>query len=286
MTTSHDDSALSAQFSAGSVEAVARETARLLGRLREKRPLVHNITNYVSMDVAANVLLAVGASPAMVHAIEEVEEFVSFSDALVVNIGTLSTPWIEAMVAAAAKARALGKPWVLDPVGAGATSLRNRAVERLLAEKPTLIRGNASEILAVAGAAGASGKGVDSGNSTDEARGAAIALARATGAVVIATGAIDFVTDGTRSAALANGDPLMTRVTATGCALSAVVAGFAGVAEDAFAAGVAAVGFYGVVGELAAETAAGGPATFRTLFLDLLARIEPATVARFVRVAP
>lgn len=263
------------------VRGVARD---LLDRLRQRRPLVHAITNYVSMDVAANVLLAIGASPAMVHAIEEVEEFVSFSDALVVNIGTLSTPWIEAMVLAARRAREHGKPWVLDPVGAGATRLRDAAVARLLAEKPTLIRGNASEILAVAGASGAAGKGVDAGNTTEEARGAAEALAVASGAVVIVSGAVDHVTDGRRRVALANGDPLMTRVTATGCALSAVVAAFAGVSDDPFEAGVAATAVYGVAGELAAAGAAGGPATFRTAFVDLLARIDGETVARHLRV--
>jgi hydroxyethylthiazole kinase len=254
-----------------------------LAALRAKAPLVHNITNYVAMDISANVLLAIGASPAMVHAIEEVEEFVSFSSALVVNIGTLSPSWIDAMVKAARRARERSIPWVLDPVGAGATALRNEAVARLIAEKPTLIRGNASEILAVAGAA-AAGKGVDSGNSSDEARAPAIALARATGAVVIVSGAVDVITDGQRVAALANGDALMTRVTAVGCALSAVVAGFAAAVKDPFEAGVAATAVYGVAGELAAATAAGGPATFRSNFLDLLARLDGDTVARTLRV--
>ena len=255
-----------------------------LAALRAKAPLVHNITNYVAMDISANVLLAIGASPAMVHAIEEVEEFVSFSSALVVNLGTLSPSWIDAMVKAARRARERSIPWVLDPVGAGATALRNEAVARLIAEKPTLIRGNASEILAVAGAAGAAGKGVDSGNSSDEARAPAIALARATGAVVIVSGAVDVITDGQRVAALANGDALMTRVTAVGCALSAVVAGFAAAVKDPFEAGVAATAVYGVAGELAAATAAGGPATFRSNFLDLLARLDGDTVARTLRV--
>jgi hydroxyethylthiazole kinase len=255
-----------------------------LTALRAACPLIHNITNYVSMDIAANVLLAIGASPAMVNAVDEVEEFVSFSSALVVNIGTLSPAWVDAMVLAARKARALGVPWVLDPVGAGATSLRNQSVERLMAEKPNIIRGNASEILAVAGAAGASGKGVDSGNTSDEARAPAIALARATGSVVIVSGAVDVITDGRRIAALANGDPLMTKVTAVGCALSAVVAAFAAVVRDPFEAGVAATAVYGVAGELAAATAAGGPGTFRVNFLDLLARITPETVEKLVRV--
>ncbi len=285
MSTTSGIPTSAAKPAAVSNDHAARAAADLLGRLRGQGPLVHNITNYVSMDVAANALLAMGASPAMVHAIEEVEEFVAFSSALVINIGTLSTPWIEAMVATAAKARALGKPWVLDPVGAGATGLRNRAVERLMAEKPTLVRGNASEIMAVAGMAGA-GKGVDSGNSTDEARDAAIRLARVGGAVVIATGAIDYVTDGRREVALSGGDALATRVTATGCALSAAVAAFAGVAEDPFDAAIAALALWNAASERAAALADGGPATFRTAFLDTLARITPAEVAAATKVAP
>ena len=122
-----------------------------LAALRKKRPLVHNIANYVSMDVAANALLAIGASPAMVHASEEVAEFAALSDALVINIGTLSAPWVEAMRLAARAANTKPIPWVLDPVGAGATSFRNRTIAALLEERPAVIRGNASEILAVAG---------------------------------------------------------------------------------------------------------------------------------------
>jgi hydroxyethylthiazole kinase len=266
--------------------APGADAARLLARLREVRPLVHNITNYVAMDLSANVLLAIGASPAMVHAVDEVEEFVAFSSALVVNIGTLSEPWIAAMLAAARAAKRRGIPWVLDPVGAGATALRNRAVAELMAVGPTIVRGNASEILAVAGAAGAAGKGVDSGNSSDEARDAAMALARASGAVVVATGAVDLLTDGRRVVRLADGDPLMSRVTATGCALSAVVAGFAALDPDPLAAATAGLAVYGVAGREAAAVAAGGPATFRTLFLDRLARITPEEVAAAVTVVP
>ena len=147
---------------------IAGRTATLLGTMRAARPLVHNIANYVSMDVAANALLAIGASPAMVHAREEVVEFIGLSAALVVNIGTLSMPWIEAMIIAAEAARGHGKPWVLDPVGAGATTLRNETVKMLLPHWPSIIRGNASEIMAVAGGAGVAPKGVDSANTTQE----------------------------------------------------------------------------------------------------------------------
>jgi hydroxyethylthiazole kinase len=150
--------------------------------------LVHNITNFVAMDVSANCLLALGASPAMVHAEEEVEDFVAIACALVVNIGTLSPPWVAAMARAAARARALGRPWVLDPVGAGATSYRTRTALELIGLHPTVIRGNASEILALAGAAAGPTKGVDSTHGTDEAVDAAAQLARSSGAVVAVTG--------------------------------------------------------------------------------------------------
>lgn len=266
----------------------AATAGRLLETMRAHRPLVQNITNFVSMDVAANALLAVGASPAMVHAPEETPEFIAFSGALVVNIGTLSAPWVEAMHVAAAAAHALGKPWALDPVGAGATSFRNHTVEHLISLKPTLIRGNASEIMAVARIAGvdvatARPKGVDSANATSEAEGAAAALARTLGCVVAATGAVDFVTDGTRTARFANGSPLMERVTALGCALTGVCGAFLAVEEDAFAATAAAIAIYGVAGEMAAAGAA-GPGSFRVAFLDRLAAITPAEVAARLKV--
>jgi len=193
---------------------IAGRTATLLASMRAARPLVHNIANYVSMDVAANALLAIGASPAMVHAREEVAEFVGLSAALVVNIGTLSTPWIEAMIIAAEAAKGQGKPWVLDPVGAGATTLRNEAVKMLLPHRPSIIRGNASEIMAVAGGAGVAPKGVDSANTTQEALAFALSLAEHEDCIVVATGAVDIVTDGRRVVKLANGSPMMAKVTA------------------------------------------------------------------------
>ena len=140
-----------------------------LQAVRERAPLVHNITNFVAMDVTANCLLALGASPAMVHAEEEVEDFLAIAQALVVNIGTLSPPWVAAMGRAAARARALGRPWVLDPVGAGATPYRTRTSLELIERGPTVIRGNASEILALAGVAAGPTKGVDSTHGADEA---------------------------------------------------------------------------------------------------------------------
>jgi hydroxyethylthiazole kinase len=162
----------------------------------------------------------------MVHAAEEVEDFVAISDALAVNIGTLSPSWVTAMRAAVAKAKALGKPWVLDPVGCGATPYRTKVSVALAALAPSVIRGNASEILSLAGQTGKAGKGVDSLASADDATSAAAVLARRTGAVVAVTGAVDYVTDGASEVAVHAGHALMPLSTALGCALSAVTAAF------------------------------------------------------------
>lgn len=265
------------------------QVAEALGRLKRARPLVQNITNFVSMDIAANALLAVGASPAMVHAREEVEEFVGFSGALVINIGTLSGPWVDSMVAAAQMARMRSIPWVLDPVGVGATRFRNETVVRLMAEQPTIIRGNASEILAVASIAGVAASharptGVDSANTTEEAAAVAQSLAQHSGAVVVATGAIDVIADGERIVRLANGSPLMTQVTAVGCSLSAIAGAFAATTSDPFEAAVAAAAITGIAGELAAQDAA-LPGSFRVAFIDRLASIDVDAILQTLRFA-
>ncbi|WP_035485884.1 hydroxyethylthiazole kinase [Geminicoccus roseus] len=249
---------------------------RVLDAIRTRRPLVHNITNYVVMNSTANALLAVGASPAMVHAAEEVEEFVGIADALVVNIGTLSTPWITAMELAAARALALGKPWVLDPVGAGATRLRTDTGRALLAHRPSLIRGNGSEIMALAGA-GAATRGVDSTAGSDLALDAARRLAGETGAVVVVTGATDHVTDGRQTLSCANGDARMTRVTGLGCSLSALTAACLAVEPDRLLAGLAACAILGVAGEIAADTS-NGPGSLQVAILDRLAGLDPVTL--------
>ena len=263
---------------------VAGLAGSLLSAVRAKRPLVHNITNYVAMDISANALLAIGASPAMVHAREEVVEFVGLSGALVVNIGTLSPAWIEAMQLAADAASQLGKPWVLDPVGVGATSLRNEAVAALLPLRPSIIRGNASEIMAIAGSAGAVPKGVDSANTTLEALEFAVSLARHQACTVVATGAVDIVTDGERVVKLANGSPLMTKVTALGCALSAVTGAFAAVTQDRFEAALAGVAVYGIAGDLAAKQAS-APGSFRVAFVDALQNIGDAEINALLALA-
>jgi hydroxyethylthiazole kinase len=269
--------------------------SRTLAALRAASPLVHNVTNYVAMDVVANALLAVGASPLMAHALEEVDEIVALAHAVAVNIGTLSPPWVEGMHRAAARARALGKPWVLDPVGVGATRYRTETARALATEhRPTVVRGNASEVLALAGAvlgsaAGGATRGVDSAHGSGEARAAAAALARALACVVAVTGAVDYVTDGARTLAVSNGHPLMARVTALGCTATAVVAACLAVAPaatggDALVATAHALALMGACGERAAEGAA-GPGTLRLRFVDALYALTPPELDAAARVA-
>jgi hydroxyethylthiazole kinase len=253
-----------------------------LTELRSRRPLVQNITNYVAMTVSANVLLALRASPAMVHAVEEVEDFVAIADALAINIGTLSPRWVDAMQQAAVRANSLGKPWVLDPVGCGATPYRTRAAAALAAMRPCIIRGNASEILSLAGAAASGPKGVDSAARSDAAIAAAGTLARDTGAVVAVTGATDYVTDGTRLVRIDSGHAMMPFSTALGCSLSAVTAAFAVVAKPLEAA-VAALAIFGAAGAEAAERCR-GPGHLPAELCDALYLLDRDMLARRARI--
>jgi hydroxyethylthiazole kinase len=253
-------------------------------RMRDATPLVQCITNFVAMNVAANVLLAAGASPAMVHAEEEAGEFAAIAGALTVNIGTLSTEWLAGMQAAARSATAAGRPWVLDPVAHHATGFRREAVATLLALRPAIIRGNASEVIALAGGR-AGGRGVDAGDAVAAAEGAAMEVARRQGAVVAATGAVDYVTDGTRAVRIAGGSALMPRVTALGCALTCVVGAFATAIPDPFDATVAALAMFAVAGE-AAERDATGPGSFAWRFLDALAALTPEALEEGSRITP
>jgi hydroxyethylthiazole kinase len=242
-----------------------------LRAVRERAPLVHNITNFVVMNFSANALLAAGASPVMAHAREEVQDMVGIAQALVLNIGTLEPDWIEAMRLALQAARARGVPVVLDPVGAGATPYRNAAlVELLRSGAPGVVRGNASEVMSVAGLAAAT-RGVDSAASSDEAVDAARALARDLQAVVCVSGADDHVVDARgRWATLSNGHPWMTRVTGVGCSASALVGAFAAVQPDAWRATVAAMAVLGVVGEMAVERTQAAGAGVGRLQAELL----------------
>lgn len=245
-----------------------------LSTIRQQQPLVHNITNFVVMNNTANALLALGASPAMIHSSDEVEDFVAISQALVVNIGTLYSEHIAACKLAASKAKAVGVPWILDPVGAGATPYRRAVASALRELVPNVIRGNGSEIMTLAEGAG-QGKGVDSAHDSAIALEAAHRLAAASGAVVAITGAIDYVTDGQRIIAIENGHPLMARVTGLGCSATAVIGAFLAVKLDAFTATVAGLAVFGVAGEIAAECAA-GPGSLQVVLLDALYRLEEA----------
>lgn len=247
------------------------EVAEDLAALRRAAPLTHCITNLVADNFTANVLLAVGASPAMVIASEEAGGFAAIAHALLVNVGTITPPDAQAMQLAAAAARAAGKPWVLDPVGAGALPFRTGVVVKLLESRPSIIRGNASEILAVAGTAGG-GKGVESTAGSAEALPRARELATRLGAIVAVSGATDYVTDGSEVIAVPGGDALATRVTATGCALGAVMAALAGALANPLRAAVAASVLFKAAAERAAR-ASQGPGSFAVAFLDQLALV-------------
>lgn len=251
----------------------------VLTTLRDQNPLVHCITNYVAMNIAANVVLAAGASPAMVHAQEEIAEFTPLCGALTVNIGTLSPAWVTAMAEAAQVARANNIPWVLDPVAHFITGYRKEAVQQLLALRPTIVRGNASEILALAGEAG-SGKGADSGDSVEAAQGAARALAAQFGAVVAVTGPVDYVTDGAQEAHVSGGSPLMPQVTALGCSQTALMGAYAA-SGPAFDAAVGALAHFKVAGTQAAKWAT-GPGSFQVHFIDALAGTQPADLVQVI----
>ncbi len=257
---------------------------KLLGAMRADPPLVQCITNFVAMNIAANVMLAVGASPAMVHAEEEAGEFAAISGALTINIGTLSSGWLAGMLKAAQSANAAGKPWVLDPVAHHATAFRRNAVARLIELRPTIVRGNASEIIALAGGA-SRGQGVDSRDAVEQAEDSARQLAERHGCVVAVTGVTDFVTDGRQARRVAGGSPLMPQVTALGCSLTCLVGAFAATAPDAaLDATVAALAVFAVAGEQAA-TAANGPGSFSWRFLDALAGLDKEVLDREARIS-
>jgi hydroxyethylthiazole kinase len=260
---------------------LAELTAASLGRIRRQTPLVHNITNYVVMNDTANVLLAIGASPVMAHAITEVREMVSYAGALVLNIGTLEDDWVESMLVAGAEANARGVPIVLDPVGAGATALRTATVERILATvRVASVRGNAGELATIAGLAGKV-RGVESVSA--ESPGAAVrAVAARTGGAAVASGAVDYVADATRLAEVRNGDPLMGRITGSGCMATALIGAFLAVEPDPFLASVEATIAFGVAGETAAKISA-GPGTFRQNLMDTVANLDRATILAAAR---
>lgn len=258
--------------------------------IRERAPLVHNITNYVVMNTTANALLSLGASPVMAHAEEEVADMVRLAGALVLNPGTLSAPWVRSMLKAAQEARRLNVPIVLDPVGAGATPYRTETNVRLIrTAPPAILRGNASEIQAVAAALeaipsgqGMMTKGVDSLHASEAALDAARRLSERYGFAVCISGAVDHCVQGERMIRVRNGHPLMPRVTGLGCTASALCGAFAAVNASPLLAAGHAMAVMGIAGELAAEKA-GGPGTLQLYFLDALYNLNKDQIARYLR---
>lgn len=266
--------------------ALAVSAAELLSVLREAPPLTHCITNTVVTGFTANVLLALGGAPAMVDIVGEAGVFARAASGLLVNLGTPTPEQRAASIEAVAGAAVAGTPWVLDPVAIGALPIRTALARELLASGPTAVRGNASEILALAGAS-SGGRGVDATDTTDAAADAAVELARRSGAVIAVSGAVDLVTDGHRVLRLANGHELLTRVTGGGCAAGALMAAFLGTARvtgtDALTAVASASLVYTVAAERAAETSV-GPGSFAVALLDALAAVQPRDLASAARV--
>ncbi|MGY0194685.1 hydroxyethylthiazole kinase [Leptothrix sp. BB-4] len=260
-----------------------------LQAVRAGSPLVHSITNFVVTNFNANVLLALGAAPVMAHAHEEVADMAGIAQALVLNIGTLEPAWIASMRMAQARAHQRGIPVVLDPVGAGATPYRNHALASLIdTHAPTILRGNGSEIMSVAGLAAAT-RGVDSSASSDDAVTAARTFAARTGAVVCVSGEVDHVIDARgRWIRLRNGHPWMTRITGVGCSATAMIGAFAAVQPDAWRATASAMAVMGVVGEWAAEraqAAGGGVGRMQVELLDALHLLDESTFLSRLRLA-
>jgi hydroxyethylthiazole kinase len=249
-----------------------------LKAIRERKPLVHQITNYVVMNETANATLSLGALPVMAHAHEEVEELAGVAGALVLNIGTLSDYWIESMLLAAQAANRAGVPVVLDPVGAGATRLRTETAKRILAEREiAVVRGNAAEVATLAGRQ-AEIRGVESIGASDSGAELAQAAARELGCVAAVTGPVDHVSDGERSVAISNGHELLGTVSGTGCMATAVTGCFLAVAsERPLEAAAEALVAFGVAGEDASRDAK-GPGTFHAGLYDALYNLDPETL--------
>ncbi len=261
-------------------------TARRLDEIRATAPLVHNITNYVVMNSSANILLAIGASPVMAHCRAEVEEMTAFAGALVLNIGTLQEDWVASMKTAAKAANSRGIPVILDPVGAGATSLRTQSVQDIMsASTVSVLRGNASEVLSL-GSDQATTKGVDASVGINDAVvDAARQIALEQKCIVAISGERDCITDGDTVYRIANGTPLMTKVTGTGCGLSAVTGAFCAVSHgELLKATAAAFGFYAICGELAARVSK-NPGSFATAFVDCLYSAGPEEIERYLKIS-
>mgnify|MGYP003590375797 FL=1 len=257
--------------------------------VRAQAPLVHNITNWVVINFNANVLLAMGASPVMAHACEEAADMANIAQALVLNIGTLTADNVKAMLLAQKQAHVRGIPVVLDPVGAGATPYRNQALSEIIqAGPPSIIRGNGSEIMSVAGLS-VTTKGVDSVMASDQSLEAALALAKRIEGVVCVSGETDYIIDAHGQVAmLRNGDVWMTQVTGVGCSATALIGAFAAVQPDAWRATTAAMAYWGVVGKVAAEQTralGAGVGTYATKLLDVTQNLDEQTFVQRLNIS-
>lgn len=269
------------------MHAWEKEVSALLTKVRQTSPLVHNMTNVVVTNFTANGLYALGASPVMAYAPEEVADMAAIAGALVLNIGTLNRELVDAMIIAGQSANAHGVPVLLDPVGAGATRFRTESALRIQSEvKVSLVRGNAAEVAHLVGEAREI-KGVDAGNSTgsDHAE-LAVRAARELGTIVAITGEEDVITDGSEVRIITGGDPLLTKVTGAGCLLTSVLGAFAAVEANLLLAGTAGLAFYGAAAAKAAErTADLGPGSFQIAFLDELAKkLHPGSLEGYAAV--
>ena len=254
-----------------------------LAAIRERKPLVHQITNYVVMNETANATLALGALPVMAHAREEVEEMVALAGALVINIGTLSPQWVDAMLAAGRAANERGTPVVVDPVGAGATRYRTETAKRLLDEVDvTVLRGNAGEVATLVGV-DAEVRGVESIGAGGDPGELAREAAKTLGVVASVTGPVDHVSDGERVVKIGNGHELLASITGTGCMSTALTGCFLAVAESPLDAATEALVAFGVAGEDAARDAK-GPGTFHANLYDALAALDPDTLDARARI--
>jgi hydroxyethylthiazole kinase len=253
------------------------DVAELLKELKKKSPLVHNITNYVTVNDCANILLAIGASPVMADDVEEVEEMVAIAAALVINIGTLNNRTVESMIKAGKRANELGIPVILDPVGVGATTLRTKVTELLLENvKISVIRGNMSEIKIISGI-NTEIKGVDSIADDNGAEEIARQLSKKIGAVVAITGVRDVIAQMDRVAFIENGHKMLSRVTGTGCMTTALIGAYAGAGKDCFTAAVCGIMTMGLAGEkaYASLNAGEGVGTFRMRLFDSIYNMTP-----------
>ena len=260
----------------------SKAVAAAAANVRSQHPMIHHITNSVVMNFTANITLAMGAAPVMAPSVAESPQMAAFAGALVLNIGTITTDLLMSMVAAGHSANEKGIPVVLDPVGAGATELRTNAVKTLLSElNINVVRGNAGEILSLAGTSGAV-RGVDSLASGEGHHELFSAFASETGIVTAVSGETDFVTDGTNWVKVFNGNPLMGQVTGTGCGATTAAACFAAAGPPLLQAVASGIICYNIAGEMASKTSQ-GPGSFVPRFLDLIYEIRGDVIQKMTR---